>query len=352
MEDDTLDDTLDDTPDEPQRWQVYTLADAYLEREPTQWVVDAYFSTETINIVYGPPASMKSMLLADMCLATVSGRDWLPGSQPGNKGVHTYQSPALWIDIDNGSRRTHERFAALGKARNMPADAPFYYVSMPMPPLNANNLDSTLYLMDVIRGCQARLVIIDNLGLITGDVEENSAEMANVMGYLRLIAERTKAALVIVHHQRKGGANGGRAGDALRGHSSIEAAVDLALHVMRDPDTNVISIRSTKTRGVDVPPALAVFNFEHNPGTHDLSIAWFSGQERVRGDNNVRSAILEIVEEAGQITKTRLAEMTRDRLEGQIGVNSVRGWIDDMLNITGEIITEKGRDNAAIIRLP
>jgi hypothetical protein len=343
----------DETPDgEPQGWQIFTLNDAYLEREPTQWIVDRYFSTETINIVYGPPASMKSMLLADMCLATISGRDWLPGSQPNNKGINTFQCPALWIDIDNGSRRTHERFAALGKARNLPPDAPFYYVSMPMPPLNANKLDSTLYLIDVIRNCGARLVIIDNLGLITGDVEENSAEMANVMGYLRLIAERTKSALVIVHHQRKGGANGGRSGDALRGHSSIEAAVDLALNVMRDPDTGIVSIQSTKTRGVDVPPAMAVFNYTHHAGTHDLETAWFSGKERMRGENNIKTTILEIVAEAGQITKTRLATLTRDRLEGQVGVNNVRGWIDDMLNITGELVTEKGRDNAAIICLP
>lgn len=338
--------------EQPQGWSIYSLAQAYEDRPPTEWIVDKFFSSESLNIVYGPPASMKSMLLADMCAAIAAGRDWLPGCYAGGKGIGTVQSPVFWIDMDNGSRRTHERFAAVGRAHQLPPNTPLFYTSMPMPPFNANDLDSTLYLVDTIREVQARLVVIDNLGLITGDVEENSAEMASVMGYLRIIAERTHSALIVIHHQRKGGANGGRQGDALRGHSSIEAAVDLALHVMRDPDTSSLTIRSTKTRGVDVPDTMAQFNYVHKPNTHDLEKAWFSGMERVRGSNAIREAIVATLAGNVTMTKTRLAEEVRKTLNGEVGVNSIRAWIDDMLNVSGELTSSKGRDNATVISLP
>lgn len=321
-----------DDPEDTTQWQLRTLANAYEKREPTQYVVEKYLTAGSLNILYGPPAAMKSMLLADLCACVVGGSEWLPGSQGGGKGIKTNQGPVFWVDMDNGTRRTDERIEAVARAHNLPDDAPFNYVSMPMPPLNVADLDMMIYLKTIIRTLGARLTIIDNLGLITGEIEENSAAMAMVMGYLRQIAEGTNTSMVVIHHQRKGGANGGRAGDALRGHSSIEAAVDLALHVMREPGKGEVSIRSTKTRGVDVPPVMALFNYEHTTGTDDLSRAWFSGQPVKRGDNDIRDAILHNVGAYGEIAKMKLVQVVHEALgQDAPGVNKIRAWIDDML---------------------
>lgn len=332
-------------------WHIRSLSNAYQERTPTEWIVEQFFARETLNIVYGAPASMKSMLLADLCACVVGGLDWLPGLYGSGQGIKTAQGPVFWLDMDNGTRRTDERIDAVAKARRLPVDAPFHYLSMPMPPYNAYDLDPNLMLIDAIRSVDARIVVIDNLGLITGSVEENSAQMAQVMGYLRVVAERTKSALIVIHHQRKGGANGSRTGEALRGHSSIEAAVDLALQVTREIDTNEVSIRSTKTRGVDVPQVRGVFNFSHLPGTFDLSAAWFSGAQPVHGDNPIRETILDVLADTGPITKTRLAHVVSDSLGGEYGINKIRAWIDDMINVSGVIKTEKGKDNASILML-
>lgn len=322
---------MDDDRPEPQ-WQIRNLVNAYEKREPTRYVVEKYLAEGSLNILYGPPAAMKSMLLADLCAAVVDGRDWLPGANHGGAGIPTTKGPVFWVDMDNGTRRTDERIDAVARARSLPPDAPFHYISMPMPPLNVADLDMMIYLKSVIRDLGAKVTVIDNLGLITGEIEENSAAMAMVMGYLRQIAEGTKTALVVIHHQRKGGANGGRAGDALRGHSSIEAAVDLALHVIREPNSSEVSVRSTKTRGVDVQPVLARFNYEHVPGTDDLAKAWFDGQPVKRGDNDIRDAILHHVGAYGQIAKMKLVQVVHDALgQDAPGVNKIRAWIDDML---------------------
>ncbi len=333
-------------------WEIRTLAHAYKQRAPTQWVVDQFFARETLNIVYGAPASMKSMLMADLCACVVAGTDWLPGLYGGGQGIKTTQAPVFWLDMDNGTRRTDERIDAVAKAKRLPIDAPFYYLSMPVPPYNAFDLEPNLMLIDTIRAADAQLVVIDNLGLITGEVEENSAQMAQVMGYLRIVAERTRAALLVIHHQRKGGANGSRAGEAVRGHSSIEAAVDLALQITRERDTSEVSIRSTKTRGVDVPQVRGLFNFTHVDNTYDLATAWFSGATPVHGDNPIRDTILDVLEDTGPIAKTRLTHVVHDALGGEYGINKIRAWIDDMVNVSGAIKAQKGKDNASILMLP
>jgi hypothetical protein len=338
--------------DEPEviQWKIRTLTNAYEERPPTEYVVDKYFSLGSLNIVYGAPASMKSMLLADMCAAVVAGADWLPGSSGNGAGIPVKQTTILWVDMDNGTRRTDERMEAVAQARKLPDDAPFYYVSMPMPPLNVTDFNSLIYLKTIIRDMGAELVVIDNLGLITGEIEENSAAMAMVMGYLRQIAEGTNCALIVVHHQRKGGAGGSRLGDALRGHSSIEAAIDLAIHVAREQNSNEVTLQSTKTRGVDVPMVTARFNYGHRDGTNDLQIAWFDGKPVIRGENPVRDAIMHFVNEHGEITKTRLVQAVYDDLKGQESRSTIRSWVDDLANVGKELEMDRGEYNALVIR--
>lgn len=336
------------------RTQIRTLSHAYQERPPTEYVVDKFFSRGSLSIVYGAPAVMKSMLVADMCACIAAGQQWLPGSMGNGDGIPVQQGAVLWLDMDNGTRRTDERFDALGRARELPADAPIYYLTMPNPPLTVADDDAVAALIRTARDdLKVNTVVIDNLGLVTGDVEENSAAMAQIMGFLRILAERTNTAVVVIHHQRKSGTANGRAGDALRGHSSIEAALDLALHVVRELDAPEITIRSTKTRGVDVPTVTARFNFEHRPGTSDLALAWFDGVEGVRGENPVRAAVLHVLREYPQgITKGLLVDKVRKELGNDTaGINTIRNWIADMVAVTGEIDERIGKRNAKILVL-
>jgi hypothetical protein len=296
---------------------------------------------------------MKSMLVADMAVCIVAGLDWLPGCMGGGQGIEVEKGAVLWLDMDNGKKRTDARIDALCKARKMDIDSPVYYLSMPVPSLLLNDIDALIALVELGRDdLHISTIIIDNLGLITGDVEENSAGMAQVMGYMRILAERTEAAVILIHHQRKGGAAGGRAGDALRGHSSIEAAVDLALQIVREPGEQEIVIQSTKTRGVDVPTVRARFNYEHKTGTNDLAVAWFDGVEGARGENPVRMVILDVLADYPQgITKGRLVDIVQKEMGGDVGVNRIRNWVADMVGVTGEIEERTGNNNAKILVL-
>jgi len=342
-----------DAPEPPAgpRWAFRTLHEARIPRPPTEYIIDKYLATHTLNILYGAPGSLKSMIALSMGLCVAGGLPWLPGLFGGNQGATVIKSPVIWIDMDNGQRRTDERVDAMSKSMRLPEDAPFYYVAMPTPSLVATDIESMGLLHDEIDHLKARLVVIDNLGLVTGTVEENSAEMAQVMKNFRWIAEQTGAAFLILHHQRKGGANGARPGDALRGHSSIEAAIDLALHAVREANTSQVSLRSTKTRGVDVPNVVMEFSYEHVPGTNDLASAYFTNVTARRDSVLLKQTLLSFAEGHSPrgIPKNHLRELVYDDLAGEFSHGKIRAEMEHLIEVTGELGITEGKQGAKLV---
>ncbi len=206
----------------PDPWNIYTLVDAYKLRPPLEYAVVDTIVVPSLNIIYGSPGSFKSMFAADMIACIAGGREWLPSYDPKILTARkTNQAPCLWCDFDTGLRRTHERFEALARARNLPHSAPVYYVSMPMPWLDASMKESIEELIQRAKRLQVKVIAIDNLGTVSGAADENSHEMIRVMSNLRYLSETASVAIIILHHQRKGNGQITRAGEYLRGHGSI-----------------------------------------------------------------------------------------------------------------------------------
>jgi hypothetical protein len=335
----------------PDPWQPFTLVDAYQDRPPIEYIAGKLFELPSLNIVYGAPGTLKSFLIADLLICAAVGEEWLPPApwQPGAKGFVTKASPVMWLDFDNGRRRTHDRFAALGKARNLPADIPLYYYSMPDPWLQSTDKASIGYLAQRAISRDVKLICIDNLGCVTGDAEENSGDMVQVMSHFRQLAEDTGAAVCLIHHQRKSNGGNSRAGDSLRGHSSIEASLDLALRIEREPSSPIINMRATKVRGEDLPPLRAIFTYDNDQGGI-LNTARFYGlgEEDASGIKAIENAIYEILE-SDSMNKTQLAkEVSKEVGEG---INSVRNVIDVLISQSKLSVTD-GKRNAKIISIP
>lgn len=277
-------------------WEIRSLKDAFGDRPPCEYLVDGLIETPSINIFFGSPGTLKSMALSDMCVDIASGSPWLPMPNRSDDGFGTMLSPTLYIDLDNGARRMDERMGALARERDLSFDTPVHYVSMPSPSLDGSNQGSLLTLENHIRELGIRFVVIDNLGLVTGQVDENSSEMAQIMGGFRNLAESLNIAIIFIHHQRKSNTSSNRLGDSLRGHSSIEAAADLALRMEREPNSNIVTLRPTKVRGAEIPIIKAEFMYEHVLGAKELDSARFWRVEVM--DTSSPSAITDAVRSA------------------------------------------------------
>ncbi len=336
-----------DAPEDP--WQIFTLADAYKPRPPVQWIVDGVIAERSLNMVYGAPGTLKSMLFADLAVRVAAGDRWLPHpAQPGT-GLATTQGAVMWLDFDNGERRTHERIAALARARDLPESAPVFYVSMPDPTLDAGSPQAMAALAGRVLARGVKLVVVDNLGVVSGAADENSADMQQPMSGLRRLAETTGAAVIVIHHQRKAGPYGAekRIGETLRGHGSIEAKLDLALLVARDD--LLVTLTPTKERGAAVKPIAARFAFD-NDANHELITARFWAAD---------VPDMKAAAHAEMIVKIKAAlagsdkPLTKNQLARCAGVNYQRlGAVLSGLLLAGEVELTDGPRNSQLYALP
>lgn len=252
--------------------QFKTAQDALQKLPPLDYLIEPAIYRPSLNIWYGLPGSYKTTLLIDAAISITTGTRWLEG-QPGSKfaGFPTTHTPVLWIDADSGDRALHERFGAFLRVRKHKLQVPLYWASFLMPPFTATDDSAVTALVIECKRLKAGMIVIDNLGTISGGVDENSSGMIQVLYALRFISKMTGASVNVIHHQPKN-ANGRL---TPRGHSSIEAAPDTAYAVSRDGD--VVNVMTTKLRGATVEPFSAIFSYTHAPNTRDLQEARFWG---------------------------------------------------------------------------
>lgn len=297
-------------------WTLSGASDIMEPMAPTVYVVDGLLPAQSLSIIYGAPGTLKTMLLIDMAIAVASGQRWLT-EREGSGGRETKQVPVLVCDFDSGRRPVKQRLHAAMRARGLGLDLPIFYVSMPEPWLDASMPDSMAVLERAVEDCRAGLVIVECLRSISGSVEENSAEMGTIVSNFRRLSERAACAVTLSHHQRKGETNG-RAGDALRGHSSIEAGLDLALLVKREDDSETISLKATKVREAPVKEFGAEFEYTQLVDSRDLYSMMFYAAEPEnpkKTNEEVRECVMRIVADEEGINATALDKSVANELE-------------------------------------
>jgi hypothetical protein len=247
-----------------------------------------------------------------------------------------------------------ERFSAFGRIRDLPKETPIFCTSMPSPWLDAGQADHIGRLMLRIETYGAGLLVIDHLTQICGDVDENTSQMAEVMGHLRGLAESASLALVIVHHQVK---NSGRfkttASDSLRGHGSILASCDLAMVVERSRSIkDQITVTPAAVRGANVDSLSALFSYSHKAGNSlELEEARFWGVPTETITDLIDKTILEVVDESPGLNQSQLRSQALEILKPhEIGDPAIRNSIKRLVK-SGDLVESKVK-NALYYDLP
>ena len=324
--------------DEIDPWdgQICTLKNAYAPREHKKFLISNTIGEGDLMIMYGPPGEFKSCLAADMAFSIATGKPFM--------GRPSLQGNVLWVDIDNGRRRTDERMEAFGRGKEAGAELEtLSYISIPNPPLNGKDSLSMKKMEKRLLDRHVCFVVIDNLGTLSMGAKENTDEMIGIMGHLRAMTEATGATILVIHHKRKTQSNdSSRAGESVRGHSSIEAAIDLAIMVNKDAD-GYASVKSTKTRDSAIEPFTAKFVYAWKEGTQELETAYFEEVEKESLGNNVRDIIIEYIKDnPGQSKKHLFSTLNRSNSPyGKISVNQARQTLEQVID-EGVVVTSNG----------
>lgn len=292
---------------------IKSYADALIPKPRIGYLVDRVLQAGSISIWYGYPGSLKSNLVLDMAMAIATGKPWLP-SMPGAPttvlGYDVVQTPVIWIDMDNGEDVIEERIKAFGTVYGADGGTSFFY--MPYPNIRAISSKSMLDLTDFIAqtGLVRPFIVLDTLLRAAKVKDENSSEMDTVMYNIHKMAEDLKATLAMVSHSNK--VNSGRAGNALRGHSSIEGGVDYVFRVKREGNADTVDIENEKARRKPIEPFSARWTYDADPISDELTQARFYRTDGTRMSkqqttiNALMAQIRDLLITEGKMNKSEL----------------------------------------------
>lgn len=106
-------------------YEFWGMADALKPLPPLRWAVKGLFARPSLNIVFGAPKGMKTLLMLDAAICVAAAKRWLTAPD-GSGGFAVETCPVGWLDLENGSRRMAERVSAFGRARGLSEACPFY----------------------------------------------------------------------------------------------------------------------------------------------------------------------------------------------------------------------------------
>jgi hypothetical protein len=261
-------------------WKSEGMAEIYAPQPPIRFLVEDFIVERSVTLFTGDGGSGKTLILQDLAMCVATGRAWLP---PGLGADHRVRSrpvlagPVFWINYDSPSRTVRSRMAAIGRAYGAPADTPIFFFNHPSPILDASNAEMMAELRKRVRFHKPRLIIVDCLSHVIGDLDENASEVRRAVAPFRALAEALPVSVIVIHHHSKEG--------KFRGSTAIPSNVDLVCSIRKIADADnheesaspIVEITPTKENEAPIAPFAARLVYTHKPGTKEFATARFDG---------------------------------------------------------------------------
>ena len=214
-----------------------------------KWLIEELWAEQAVGILGGEPKCCKSFLALDMAVSVASGMPCLRQFAARRTG------PVLIFPAEDSLNVVRERLVGICHAAETRLEAlPLYVITAPRllldVPQDQQRLRST------VEAIRPALLVLDPFIRLHRADENASKEVAPLLGYLRELQREFAAAVLLVHHARKGSGKG-RPGQALRGSSDLHGWGDSNLYLRRKAQGLSLSIeqRAAPSRS-NVPLAL------------------------------------------------------------------------------------------------
>lgn len=208
------------------------------EARPTRpYVVKGLIGERDVAAIVGAPGAGKSLL------APYLGFRVAQGEEPF--GRRTKPGGVFYVAAEDG----HGMAARVRALRSAYGDAEAFQLVEGVTDLLSRDSTDRKELARAVEDRRPSLIIIDTLAIAFPGLEENDAKaMGDVVAVARALT-KWGAAVVLIHHDTK-------QGDGLpRGHSVLNGALDLSLHLKRDG--SLVRVRPTKNRNGSTDQELA-----------------------------------------------------------------------------------------------
>lgn len=199
--------------------------------EGGRWLVDGLVADQAVGFIGGAPKTGKTWLGLDLAVAVAAGVPALgrfPVRHPGPVLLYTAEDPASAV---------RDRVAGIAAAAGV--DLERLAVGLITEPALRLDLDADRdRLAATLAKLRPRLLILDPLVRLHRVDENSSADISDILGFLRQMQRQYATAILLVHHVRKSGP--GDTGQALRGSGDLHAWGDSNLYVTRQDGKTIL----------------------------------------------------------------------------------------------------------------
>lgn len=232
---DDLESEFEDQPDAPaakveKPARLTFLTPAECDAAPARsYLIKGLIAAGDVGCIFGAPGAGKSLLAPALAYAVAQGREAF--------GMRCKAGGVFYVAAED-PHGMRGRVKALRLAHD---DTPDFHLVEGVSNLLIGESPDLAALVAAVKDQLPKLIVIDTLAMAFPGLEENSAEaMGRVVAVARKLTQ-WGAAVVLIHHDTKA------EGNTPRGHSLLNGALDVALHVKRD-ESGIIRGKLTKNR--------------------------------------------------------------------------------------------------------
>lgn len=180
---------------------------------PPDWAWDGYIERGTPAVLHGDGGLGKSLIGMGLCRRYTLGKEWM--------GRGTKGGTALYLDGENSLREIARRLYAF---EVRPGEKLIHYGRVEMPIL-LDPIAGEELLTSLIEDTGADLVVLDSQRALWGADENETTNVRPMYAMLARVAERLNTAILLIHHDNKGG--------VYSGSTDVNAATISRLHLER-----------------------------------------------------------------------------------------------------------------------
>lgn len=194
----------------------------------TRWLVEGLWTDQAVGILGGEPKCCKSFLALDIALSVASGCSCLRQFKVPQSG------PVLLFPAEDSLSIVRERLESICTVADLALESvPLHVITAPT--LRLDLAADRQRLARTVQSLKPKLLVLDPLIRLHRIDENESSQIAPLLGGLRELQRRFELAVLLVHHAKKD-AHSMRPGQALRGSSELHGWGDSNLYLRRKRD--------------------------------------------------------------------------------------------------------------------
>jgi hypothetical protein len=234
---------------------------ARLVKRPAEerWLIQSVLPYSCVTVIGGQPKSAKSFLGIDVATSVASGTPCL-----GRYPVERAGRSLIYLAEDS-QEDVRSRVAGLCLHRGIDLEALDLHV-ITEPALHLDRETDRAGLWAAVERLRPLVLLLDPLVRLHTTLDENnSRDVAGLLGFLRELQRAFDVSVLLVHHTAKG--HHGRPGQALRGSGDLHAWLDVGAYLTWERERLRLTLEH-RSASAPEPVELALVSREDGSATH------------------------------------------------------------------------------------